>query len=335
MRSCLRCAVGREGRPLVVWLMTAACCAGHWNISHAQVNGYYWSVTPTIGIHAPELEALNERGLKAPLFGTGSVTVEGQGSGETENQERSFGFSNPLDNIDRATNAGLEFQWWQSPKHIFLMGMSSWEGTSRGRTGGSMPIQNALRDVTYERRVKISYNEFSFGWKYLIKHRPNKYLLYSRISLNELFDVDLRDELVFTINEPGSDLDQIKRVTILKAQTTGLLMLQLGMGAEYFLKKNVSIGMEAGWLAGERSFEFRNLTDENNRVGNDNYLVQPPMAARGTGLPLGTRSPNIDPHFDWTSLPNNAQGGRDFPAPQDMRLRFDGWKAMFRISLYY
>lgn len=329
MLSYLRCVVRRRYASIPVLLATMPFTA-----VYAQINGYDWSVTPTVGIHAPELEALNERGLKAPLFGTGSITINEPGT-ETTNEERSFGFANRLDDINLATNAGLEFQWWQSPKHIFLMGMSTWEGTSRGRVNGVMPIQAELRNVTYERRVKLSYNEFSFGWKYLIKHRPNKYLVYSRVSLNELFDVDMRDELVFTISQPGSDLDQIKRITILKAQTTGLLMFQVGMGAEYFLKKNVSIGMEGGWIFGEKSFEFRNLSEENNRVGNDNYLVQPPMAARTTGAPLGTRSPNIDPYFDWTTLPNNSQGGRDYPAPTDMKLRFDGWKAMFRISLYY
>jgi len=87
----------------------------------------------------------------------------------------------------------------------------TWEGDTRGNTKGQLPVQGSLHDVEYERRAKMSYNEFYLGWRYNFRFKENKkYRLYSRITLNELFDIDYKEEHVFSI--VGGPLDDVKRI---------------------------------------------------------------------------------------------------------------------------
>lgn len=187
-----------------------------------------WSVSPLVGAHSPVLELINERATKSPLLGTGEIRAEPDDENAGFNETIAFGFENPLDEIGTNTNVGVEFQWRQSDKHTFLFGASTWEGVSQGITAGQMPIQGSMRNVDYERRMKVSYNEYYLGWQYTFARKPDSYRFYSRISMNEVFDLDYREEHVFSIK--GGELDTVKRIINVTGQTTGVLGFQFGAG---------------------------------------------------------------------------------------------------------
>lgn len=279
-------------------------------------------------MHEVELETLNREALKAPMIGTGTVErpdigSDNEGSGGLE----AFGFDNPLDEITREANAGLEFEWIQSDKNSLIMGASTWEGTSTGAVPGTLPLQGNEYNVIYERRAKISYNEFYFGWKRTFLRKPDKYRFYGRMSLNEFFDIDFRDEHVFTVQ--GGPLDDIKRIAIVKGQTTGVLMFQFGLGGEYFLKRNISIGFEASAFVSERPFQLTDTSLDNNFTAGDQLTIYPPVRPLGEERPLGTVPGETDPTVDWTDEATPP------PEPGEMKLRFDGWKAVLRLTVYY
>lgn len=296
------------------------------------VNGqdYQWSVSPILGMHKPDLKDINDNAIKAPIIGTGTS----RGEPDTPQADVSFsiplGFENDLDPIGWNANAGLEFQWKQSSKNYFLMGVSTWEGYSLGRTTGELPIQGDLYDVIYDRRIKISYNEFYFGLKHVFFDVPNRYRFYGRISLNELYDIDYREEHVFSIDDAGGDLDGVKRILLVNGQITGIAGVQFGAGGEYYLKKNLSIAAEASFLLTEGDFQFTNARSSSDTQLGDDFTLSLPVSRDGVNDPLSYLEPDTVAASNWVDGENNPH-----PGYSPMNVNFDGWKASVRITLYY
>jgi hypothetical protein len=293
---------------------------------------YKWSLSPMLGTHRPAIKDLNQRAFRAPFLAEGDVCVAGCEGNSPTNEKHRMQYDNDLDAIGTAANAGLEFQWVQSAKHSFIMGVSTWEGGSSNAMATQLPVQNAVRDVDYIRRADLSYNEFYFGWRYTLWAKPGSYRWYSRMSLNEIFDIDYREEHVFNIK--GGELDGVKRIIIANAQTTGVLMLQLGLGGEYFIKRNMSVGFEGGYLFSQRAFTFNSVQPQTNFGTGDNVQTVPPTRPANQGAPLGHLNPDVtaDQYFDTPR--DDFSNDRDVWI-SDIRLRLDGWKAAFRFTVYY
>ncbi len=291
---------------------------------------FEWSVSPILGMHKPNLKDINDNVIRAPIIGTGTS----RGEPDTPQADVSFsiplGFENDLDPIGWNANTGLEFQWKQSKKNYFLMGVSTWEGYSRGRTTGELPVQGDLFDVIYDRRIKISYNEFYFGLKHIFMDVPNKYRFYGRISLNELFDIDYREEHVFSINDVGGALDGVKRIFLVNGQITGVAGIQFGAGGEYYLKKNLSVAAEASYLLTEGDFQFTNASSQSDTQLGDDFSLSLPVSRDGVNDPLSYLEPDTVAATNWVDADNNPH-----PGYSPMNVSFDGWKASVRITLYY
>lgn len=307
-----------------------------------------WSLTPIFGIHKPKLEALNEGEFKSPFLGVGVANrpdIPGEDPQQDERPDErtqfAFGGDIPLEPLGAAANLGLEFQWQQNDKHVFLFGVSSWEASSSNSIFiKQLPLQGTLHEAILDRRAKMSYNEYYLGWRFNVVNRPKKYKFYTRFSLHELFDIDYREDLVFSLlDQPNlEDSEQnfagVKRIFILKPQTTGVLMLQAGIGGEYFLRKNFSISFEGGYAYQPQPFTFTSMNiKEDMREENDGWEY--------TGTPLTTDSQGrvhyiaegVQPSVDWSG--GTSETARKLPATRQMRLTFDGWKAAYRISFYF
>lgn len=292
---------------------------------------FQWGVAPILGIHKPNLDDLNDNAVRAPIIGTGTI----RGEPDTDQAGLTFdiplGFENELDPIGWNANVGLEFQWKQSSSNYFLMGVSTWEGYTQGQTTGELPIQGSLFDVTYDRRIKMSYNEFYFGLKHIFVDVPGRYRFFGRISLNELFDIDYREEHVFSISDKGGALDDVKRIFQVNGQVTGVAGLQFGGGGEYYLTKSLSIAAEASYLLTEGPFQITNATSQSDTQLGDDFILDLPVSRNGsTSNPLGYLPPDTNAASDWTDTENNPR-----PAYSPMNISFDGWKASVRIILYY
>jgi hypothetical protein len=294
----------------------------------AQTNGFDWSITPMLGTHNPALDVLNEQGFKAPVVGVGTVGRATEEGTEGAGVQQSFRYDAPLPDLGLSTNAGLEFEWIQNSKHSFLMGISTWEGTANNSLNNvSLPLQGDARNADYDRRASLSYNEFYFGWKYRFFSNENKYRLYSRLSLNEVFDIDFREEHVFSIK--GGELDDVKRIIVGNGQTTGVLMVQLGMGGEYFIKNNLSIGVEGSYYLAERPFQLKAAAADTDVQFGDDITILVPIRPSGDETVLGYHP------VDTPAPVINQDGSFATPPIQKMDLRLDGWKLFFRITLYY
>lgn len=286
-------------------------------VAYAKQEASEWSFSPSVGLHAPNLRQLNEGVFRAPFSGRADVLLVGDSS-----TQGTFQLKNPLPSIDYGTLAGVEFQWKMSDEYWFLIGGSSWEAASEAETNGVLPLQGVLSRVSNNRRAKLSYNEFFMGWRHNVVRRPEKLNLYYRFSLHEIFDIDYREDWAFvffdrppTLVNGRSITSFGKNLTIL-SQATGVLLLQVGVGAEVFLKKWLSVGFESNYAYGIRDFTLRNSSSKVDFLNTDNLDVDAPLR----------QNPQTQ------NLEYNSENGSGY---NGLALSFNGWKALLRVSIYY
>jgi len=266
-----------------------------------------WSVSPMLGIYSPQLRDLNKGEFRSPLPGTGGIIIDAEAS-----VDYGFTIHNPLPEIRFASEAGVELQLELDNKNSLLFGISTWEGTSTSIVQSEMPFQGELSQVLYERSGRVSTTQYFLGWRRNLFEK-NKRRLYARITLNELMDVDYKEDLVFgLLSGPAQGF---KRVIVMESQATGILMLQLGMGGELFVRDSISLGFDIGYLQGiDRStLSNANLKDD-FQSGDSLDLVLPAQVGADGKL--------------WYL---NSDGS----SYRRIQLDFGGWRALARINFYF
>jgi len=172
----------------------------------------------------------------------------------------------------------LTFLWSANERHSIIFGFGSWEATAFGVSTINIPIQGKLKQLFYERRAKFSYTEFSTGWRYNI-YNSNKYRVYSRLAVHEMFDLDFRDDSIFTFFDRDGNVE-FRRIVVMEAQTGALMTGEFGFGGEWRLSKWFSLGAEVAYLLAERPVQLRDLDVKG--VGTIDSIQG--------GLPYGARS---------------------------------------------
>ncbi len=273
-----------------------------------------WSVSPILGISAPDLGLINDKVLGRSLPISGELLFN-DGDGP-----RQVGYSvdNPPPKISSGTEAGIEFQMEFNPRNYFIIGLSAWEGVSRSRVSTTLPFQGDLVDTVYDRRASFSYLQYYIGWRRDLFKRHKKYNIYSRITFNEVFDIDFRESFVFEFTDATDSETTFKRITRLETQGTGYMMLQPAIGGEIFMREWLSIGFDLGYAFGLNKFELGNANTSNDFQPQDTVSLRYPTGA----LPDGSRKLGY--------LSDEEDGGY-----QRMELGLNGWRALFRVNVYY
>lgn len=283
------------------------------------VENKHWSVSPLIGVSSPGLRRLNEGEFAAPLPGQGRLTLPGSG----DNVNSNFIIDNTLEPIDWGTNGGVEFQLRVNDKNALLFGFSVWEGGSTSTVLTEIPFQGVLTSTVNERSGKISYFEYYLGWKRDLFTRPRKYNVYSKFSLRELFDIDYKEEFVFAFQ--GGPNESFKRVVVTESQATGVLMLELGMGFEYFIADWISLGVDAGYSFGFSRFKLGDASKKDDFQANDNIAFKlPAILDDDQKLKYLAEAAPFD---------NDPSYEQNFYSP--LKLNFDGWRTLFRVNFYF
>lgn len=265
-----------------------------------------------LGVHQPALEDLNDAEFKSVIGGFGTIFTD-SGNNET----KTLNFKNPLPDLELGVNGGLEFQWLLNEDYSFIFGGGTWEATSRAVAAGGFYVQGAAADVINERVAKLSYNEFYFGLKRNIVDINNKYKLYYRLTLNEVFDIDFREDMVFLYT--AGKATGVKKTIILQSQATGLLMLQPGFGTDYFFRDWFSVGIDASYVIGLKRPTLRDGTSGTNFLPTDNLTFWLPQK-------VGAASGNLE------YLNHDFKKIEDYST---IRLNFDGWKLLFKMNIYF
>lgn len=278
-----------------------------------------WSFSLIVGGHSPKLTSLYNGLYQAPLLGEGELggNVDSNDNAVEGNENQEFRFENKLPVSSTGAKAGFETQWHANKKHTLLLGIGSWEKTSIGYQSGDLVARGAVNKVVFERRAKMSYSEYYIGWQYALFSTPG-FRLYIRASFNEMFDIDYREDYIFDFIS-GSNLATFRRIVVMEAQTAALFMGQLGVGAEKYFSKWFAIGVEAGYLKGERSVQLRDRKDKFDFAERDRLGFHNTYGDSGGG--------NIG-YLAAESDINN-------PIYKKMKLSFDGWQVLLRMNIYY
>jgi len=271
-----------------------------------------WSVSPILGVHKPDLGLINDKVLGAELPITGELIFPGT---DRSRQVR-YSVDNPLTQIRFGTEAGLEFQMEIDQKNHLVIGLSSWEGGGSSLVKTTLPFQGQLVDTVYERRANMSYLQYYIGWRrdLFVKHK--KYKIYSRLMLNEVFDIDFRESFVFEFTDPSDSDITFKRITKLDTQATGHLMLQPAIGGEIFMRDWLSVGFDVGYVIGLNKFQLGSAQVNNDFQPQDTVSIQYPTGAASDGS---------------QNLGYLGDDGRY----EKMELDMSGWRALFKINIYY
>ena len=289
---------------LILLLFTSA------NVAVAESDRF--SVTTYLGLHRPALEDVNRREFKSPMAGVADFVDE-----LGINTPTRINFDNPLPELGAAVNSGLEFQWWLSDKFVFLVGMSSWEASSRALAKGDFFIQGQPADVVSERSARMSYNEYFFGLRYNVISKSEKFKMYYRATINEMFDIDFREDIVFLFLT--GDASGVKKSMILQSQATGLLLFQPGFGGEYFLRDWLSVSLEASYVIGLKKIALRDGSSDSDFLPTDNLSIWLPQR-------ISPETGNLE------YISNPPKDAEDY---NEMHLNFDGWKALVKMSIYF
>ena len=285
-------------------------------VCSAQVNAApedeFWTASIQFGIHVPDLRTLQNL-YHAPTTGVGVIeNVDDIGSNVSE----SFTIASPLVGSSAGAKTSLTFLWNANESHSIIFGLGSWETTAFGVSTVNIPIQGSLRELFYERRAKFSYTEFSAGWRYNFL-KFSKFNFYSRLSLHELFDLDYRDDTIFTFFSGDEVL--FRRIIVMEAQTGALLMGEIGVGIEWMLSKWFGLGVELSYLKSERRVQLRDM---------DIKGLSTFQSIQG-GLPYGSRS-------DGTVGYHAQADAEDVDSKyQSISIDMSGMQILFSINVQY
>lgn len=267
-----------------------------------------------LGIHSPDLGLINDKVLGARLPLSGELLFQ---DGAGPRQVR-YDIDNPLPRITYGTEAGIEFRMEVDQRNHFVIGLSAWEGVSTARVKTTLPFQGRLTDTVYTRRASIGYLQYYLGWRRDLVKRHKRFTFYSRVLLNEVFDIDFRESFVFEFDDSLNPGETFKRITRLETQATGHLMIQPAIGGEFYMRDWLSFGMDLGYAFGLNKFELGTANASNDFQPQDTVSITYPTGGVNDGSgKLGYLS--------------DEDGG----GYRKMELDLNGWHALFKINIYY
>ncbi|MEK6750090.1 MAG: hypothetical protein AABY83_12950 [Pseudomonadota bacterium] len=265
----------------------------------------------------PSLKSINEGIFQAPYSGQAQLTTDFKQdlSGRFEYAVDTFMFRNPLPPVPLGPEAGIEFRRSLNAKTDFLIGISSWEMSSKSKITVIFPMQGDANNVAiYDRRGKLRITQYYLGVRRFVGEKTRMFNAYFDLNLRQLFDIQYQDENVFSFQtgQPAG----FKRIDIITARSTGVSMVQLGAGVEVRLMERITVALEGDYAVGFTRPFLRNVTERQDFNAGD--LI----TGRGTPIQGGTAN---DAYY----VPADGKGY------SEARLDLDGWRAAVKFNVEF
>lgn len=294
------------------------CLTIHVALSDEKNEG--WIFTPSVGVNRLNLATFFNTVYKAPFVGTVQITTDLPENVQGQNQYpvEPFFFKNDLKRSPVDVEAGLEMRRNFGRSNDFFIGINSWETYSASvPILITFPIQGArFNQANYTRQGKLSYTQFYVGIRNYLTPRSKPLSFYFNLGLHELYDVRYQEKDIFEfISGPPAGF---KRIFVFKSSSTGILMMQFGIGAEYRIAEKFSVGIQGAYAFHIQDGFLRGVTVSDD-TNNGDRIKSPPRV-----LDV------INPSLDAGAL--DSQG----VSHDKVYLRFDGWHALitFNIDFY-
>lgn len=325
----------RASLPLLLFLAGHIAHAADTDADAADRFRDRWSVSFELGAFAPRLRGLDHGLYNSPMLGDATVILsEGGigGNGQNTNVTTTipYRFSNPLPSKSVSPMGMVEIAWNANDRHAFFFGIGQTELASSHHVAGNLPVEQyyVSNVVDSDRTSKLSYTEYTLGWRYTFFNAPH-FRLYSRLSTHEVFNLAYREDWTFLFTKsPIPDLIGIRRDMVTEANSASLFMGQVGLGAEWFVTDSISLGLEGSYLLAQANVSLQNVKQYNDFTTGDS-LSRPGMPTRL--MPDGTLG-YLNP--ETTNVQIRDQANRDhYYTP--LRLNFSGWRAGIRFNVYF
>ena len=282
-----------------------------------------WNISLQIGTHMPQISTLRNGLLKSPMIGRGTLIPENREQGQTESV--SFHFPSPLSGDFNSAKSMIQFEWRNESPVSMTFGFGTWEATAYGNTSVDFPIQGKMEKSLYERSVSMSYTEYNIGAKAKFYSRGD-FNFFGQFYLNEIFDIDYREDLRFSFHQGTEDAYQ--RIVVLEAQTASLFTGVVGITSEWVFSKTVTFGARINYLLASQKVQLRN--------GKLNFNIQNQDQLNLNGILYPFATPNrqtgaIEYLPEDTSTEQLDSTGIHKP----MNLSFSGWQFMLSMNIYY
>ena len=308
--------------PIGLFAFVVVCVACFPRTALSYDEDEFWNMSILVGTHIPRITGLRNGMLQAPMIGEGVLSPENTEEGDDVNVP--FHFRSPLSGKFNAAKSGIRFQWNNDSPVSMTFGFSTWEATAYGNTRVDFPIQGALENALYEREISLSYTEYHLGAIAELYKRDNN-RIYGIFALNEIFDLDYREDLTFSFHE-GTD-EAFQRILVLEAQTASVFSSTFGIGSEWSYNKVVSFSAELSYLLGVKSARLKGTKLSHN------VLMRDQINLNNLKYPFGST-----PEGNLTYLPKDAteaqlESGSD--AYRKLDLSFSGWQFMLSMNIFY
>jgi len=281
-----------------------------------------WIFTPIVGINRLALDVFYDTVYKAPFSGAVEISTDlpDDVEGESSYPNERFSFENDLEPRVLDVEGGLEMRRYFGKQNDFFIGIGAWETISENAPiQVRFPLQgDKVNLANYSRRGKLSFTQYYLGLRHYLTKRERKLNAYLNISIREIFDIDYEETNVFSFisGAPAG----FKRIFVYKAQATGFLMMQFGMGAEYRFAERFSIGVEGAYAIHLQAGALKGMsvTDDTN---DGDRIELPPLIIRP-----------LDPN-----QPAGEVGAlnKDGATRSKVDLRFDGWHILTKFNIAF
>ena len=256
----------------VIFLLSGSASLAHTKLPTSLWSDF-WNASIYIGEHKPALTQIYQNVFVAPLtFSDGEILLD---TGETIEATREF--RNDLEPLQGGTEFGGEFEWVFSKRFSVFAGLSSWESKeARSTATGNVLVEKRDAEALNTRTVKMSYNQAFLGTRFSLLHKPRRYRLYTRLSLNSIFDFDYFEKFVFTFDAADfpkaagvQEVETFKRVMITQARATAILAFQGGLGFDYYFTDQWALSFEGGYILGSSNFALSKIDVKHNILDKD------------------------------------------------------------------
>ena len=288
--------------------------------AYAKPDKEHWTTGLYFGMHQPVMLDISNGLQRAPIIGSGKV-VEDPLNNSTP-VDYNFLFESSLDSKPTGVKTGFTLSWDANPTHSLIFSIGAWENSLYGTQVSQLPIQQTLTPTHIARKSITSYTEYALGWRFnFVKFKSLS--LFSNLSIHEIFDIDYKDDIVFTLNYDKPS-ESYHRVAVMEAQTASMLLGGLSLGLEYTTREMFSINISGGLLFGNKPVKLQHSQRKSDFLARDEVDLFTPFYPGDNGEL--TYLPESTTHADFDNDNNPYQA---------VNFSLAGWQMLIQMSLTF
>lgn len=292
-----------------------------------------WSIGLTAGAYSPDLRQLN-----AVLADPNTALLQDPNFLIPRNEALPASLRNvSTPELTSELSYGMEAQWYWRDRVSLVLMTQNWQGRSKKSDTVTMSLRSNLPpiDVPRTARYNMNLNHIWLGWRYALFDRPDHGSLFLNLGIAGLAVADFTMDTLLKVNQAGDGID-LNFASISSTEVHGTAYSsRYGLGGEFFVGKNMSIGFHANYIFAEMN-EFRIA-----RYFPSGFSELPPIPPQTTNslpeniLPSNHALPESGAPLLAAEITEPRENVEVVNNPRPVILDLDGWEFAFMARVYY